>query len=113
MKKIPIGAWIFCPSIGPETTEESLQDFLAERGVELPLENISINDKHTSAMISIDNDCAAILVNWATNCGVHDGRTVSFTGWRTPPRDLDPRDRGKGRWQAPRWPLESSPEEPR
>jgi hypothetical protein len=83
MKKIPVGAWILALDLDEKVTEESLQLFLRDCGVDLPLENISVNQtaKGTSALVSIDNDMGAGLVNWAINKATLEGRAVSFSGW--------------------------------
>lgn len=86
---VPIGAWILALSLSDETTQESLQAFLADRGVDLPLENISIkqNPKGTSALVSINNEVAAVLVDWALNGAPLHGKPVLFRPWISPPRE--------------------------
>ena len=83
MNKIPAGAWILALSLSKETTEESLQAFLYERGMDVPLENISVseNPKGNSALVSIPNATGAVLVNWVINGDLLDGRRINFAGW--------------------------------
>lgn len=67
IKKLPSGPWIYIDVLPLGTTEEEVSSFMAERGMAIPVENISIKDyeNRTTAVLSVPHNVVAQLVNWA------------------------------------------------
>jgi hypothetical protein len=69
--KLPNGTWIFFGNVTHEATAEDLQSFLAEVGIEIGLDRISMvnhqHDQRASAVISLPPSEIAVLVERAIN----------------------------------------------
>jgi len=69
-KTMPPGVWLYFFSLAAELTDADFQSFLAERGMNVPVENISVrsfSQGYSSAKVSFPNGVVARLVNWATD----------------------------------------------
>jgi hypothetical protein len=79
-REFPKGVWAFITGLNPDTTPESLQQFFAEHYVEMPLERISIRPTSTKqsavAKISISDELAVNLFDWAMAGDSHLGNVV-------------------------------------
>ena len=77
-KQLPSGTWLYFRSLSVETTDVTLQEFLASRGIDLPLENISVRlyPDSTSAKVTITREVTEQLVNWAIDGQKLNGRDV-------------------------------------
>jgi len=77
-KEIPSGTWLYFTDMAAGITDVALQEFLANCGIDLPLENISVRQyPHCSgAKVTITREATARLVNWAINGQQLNGRNV-------------------------------------
>jgi hypothetical protein len=67
-KTIPKGAtWLYLNKLPRDITDAEIQAFMYERGLDLPLENISVRayPNGSSAKIAVSNEVVSTLVNWA------------------------------------------------
>ncbi len=79
MKKIPYGLTLLhFQNLAPGLTEECFQKFLADRGMDVPIENVSTMSGRgfSSARISVPHEVVAALVAWAINGDQIQGRSV-------------------------------------
>jgi hypothetical protein len=68
MKELPRNtAWITLNDLALGTTEEDLRKFLCESGIELPIENVSVNDHRTRSQggVALRNGDVAKLLHRA------------------------------------------------
>lgn len=65
-KQLPTGCWYFIPRLSPETTDVVLRDFLAGRGLDLPIENVSVRKRghFSTAMISVPELEVEDILEW-------------------------------------------------
>lgn len=62
MKRLPNGTWISFGNLAPDTTEEEIQTYLFDAGIELPLDRIAV---------SVDRDgMRALAIVWITKAEV-------------------------------------------
>jgi hypothetical protein len=68
-RKIPAGDWFYINRLPLGTTDVQLQTFLAEHGIDLELDRISVRQypNCSSAKISVSRPVVEKLVNWAIN----------------------------------------------
>ena len=81
-KELPSGAWLTIRSLPHETTEEQLQEWLADCGIELPLDNIVVvkpHWKYAQAVVSLGNTHVADLFRRATLAHKFRGQTTEVT----------------------------------
>jgi hypothetical protein len=68
MKQLPKGtSWITLNDLPLGTTEEELLHFLCQSGIELPIENVTVNEHQTrcQAIVALRNGDAAKLLHRA------------------------------------------------
>jgi len=77
-KKLPHGVWLYFNRLAVETTDVSLQEFLASRGIDLPLENISVRVYQNCACgkVAIPHGVVEQLLNWAIDKQQLHGRNA-------------------------------------
>jgi len=77
-KQLPPGIWIQIHNLPTDTTDVTVQEYLARYAVVLPLENISVAVYPTGcfAKICITNDMAAELLNARLKDHKFQGRSV-------------------------------------
>jgi hypothetical protein len=66
-KALPRGDWFFIPNLPLNTTDESLSAWLAERGVDIPADHISLKEyPHCkSAIVCVPKQTILNLFQWA------------------------------------------------
>jgi len=69
--RLPAGVWLYANRLPAGLTDVEMQDFLAERGIGLTLDRISVRNYEdaggSNAKISISNEVVESLVNWVIN----------------------------------------------
>jgi len=69
---------LYFNNLSVDATDVSLQEFLASRGIELPLDNISVRlyPNSAAAKVTITREVTEQLVNWAIDRTQLHGRNV-------------------------------------
>lgn len=82
LKQLPPGIWLTLRSLPKDTTSEEILDWLKVCGIDLPQENVVINDNHwkySLAIISLDRPAVADLFRRATFMHEFKGQEMEFT----------------------------------
>jgi hypothetical protein len=67
VRELPPGPRLLFNRLPASTTEETFQQFLQQRGIDLPVECISVKpySRGSTAMIMVPRDITAMLFTWA------------------------------------------------
>lgn len=96
-KRLPHGVWITFLSLDPEITEQEIQEVIANHtGIEIPLENISINDnispvRGAAAIVSFDRPHVLGILKWALQDDTIRGRRLKLIRADRKRRQMDTR----------------------
>ncbi len=78
-KQLPKGLWVYMNRLPKGTTAEKLSTWLASLGVEIPVENIDVNERRDGdlgAVVCYPQEVAVRLLNWAISNQQLAGRPV-------------------------------------
>ncbi len=75
-KLIPPGKWVFVHDLSADTTDEQLSKYFQDHGLAIPVECSSLRNGgvRSRAFVSLPDDVVTMLVSWACDGGLLNGR---------------------------------------